>query len=197
MAIMIQEIIEELRGEGLIPKNVPIHIGSLYSMVVGPAAVVPPFNEHLGVDPGVHLPKMLFLGLKPRPGMRPDWQALLQKTQEELDILRSLLIGAGLPADNIALARFIVLHEVGHWVQYVQEGTAPFLADMEARQRIQGNGTPWEYRQLPTEAWADVYALAQLKVFYARRPEEQQPSEEQKPQPRSFLERLVSLLRRA
>jgi hypothetical protein len=188
MAVYYKDIVVELREAGLIPWEVKVYIGS----PMGPSTVLPLESnrfarEVLGVPVGIHLPAVTQFDY-PEPGSdaHPDYRELWRKAADEIAFLRSMLATTGLPTDDLALARFFVLHEVGHWVHFKQEGEAPFGADLEGRQRvIQEQLPPQTYRQLYTEAWADQYALAQLRMFYAKKQEK-----------RPVWKKIVGLLRR-
>nr|MBO2493441.1 hypothetical protein [Clostridia bacterium] len=195
-AIFYCDVVSELKKAGFIPAGIPIHVGSFYALAAGPSTVLPlpeyeEFRELLPL--GIHLPVETRFDYELPMGAHPNWVELFAKAAEEIAFLRAMLAGAGLPTDDEALARFFVLHEVGHWVHYQQVGDALFLADRGRRREILEKRLPPQvYRQLLTEEWADAYALAQLKVFYAR--QTQQQTNQQQPQP--VWRRIVSLFRR-
>lgn len=197
--INVRLVIDELKAAGLVPADIDFHVGSSWGLVYGPSTLFPEFACQLDtlddVPPGIHLP--LYLSFKiqqPSPDMHPYRQQLLRKAAEELALLKAILTAAGLPDDDMTLARFIVLHEIGHWEHYRDEGIAPFVADLgKRREALDVQAAPHLYRQLPTEEWADAYALAQLKVFYARQAVAVAPRRESH-QRKSLWRRIVALL---
>jgi len=167
MAVRFADIVNELREAGYIPAEVEVFVGSPW----GPSAVLPlectrEEREFMELQVGIHLPDEL----------DPEgWGG--EDAQLELQLLRDKLTQAGLPDDDLALARFFVLHEVGHWVHFMQEGELPFAEDLILRLGllVDAEEQEWSdeeaakrYRQLPVEVRADAYALEQLKQLYGR-----------------------------
>lgn len=90
-------------------------------------------------------------------------------------ILREILSSAGLGPTDKVLAEFIVLHELGHYLDWLAADNKPtweqevHLGQVNLYMGKYGDDLVRAYRNQPAERRADAYALATLKRLHAPR----------------------------
>lgn len=107
---------------------------------------------------GIHLP---MIGL---------WTTL---SEVDGNILKGMIERrVGLPGTDEALYKFIILHELGHYLDYLENGFTEETALLEEKSMNEIRMTTYEegeeaaslrYREIPGEAYADNFAISMLR----------------------------------
>lgn len=141
------------------------------------------FNEVERLPLGIHLPEeadLVQVYYKQAEFVRllfnvsdEEYEQMIKEIDEvskhEINILADKVREAGLEPTEEVMARFMVLHELGHYLDWKQaadkqQWLAAAMASMAGL--VAGNGSAADYRNLEHEAKADAFALNTLKKLY-------------------------------
>lgn len=157
MATKFVDVVKELKWVCPELKDVPVYCGSLWANKFGPMFTTEELVDNIPF--GIHLPQDIEILGSPF-------------LYDELAPVHRYLETAGIKSDLLALARFTVLHEVGHYVEYAlaKDKKAWALSVQLPQLQLAAAGVVGNiheaYRQLPAEARADEFALTRLKKLY-------------------------------